>query len=133
MKSFIDIRELDILKYFEENKDKKLILFHQTNCFNTLGRARWLAGVLDKKFIEIVQADQKTIKGDKEKLKKERTQLKTFTQCLVESEEGPKGRAKDPIKMNTLNGYGDKSPIKKKMQAKKVLIICVVSFLFIAF
>ena len=68
MKSFIDIRELDILKYLEENKDKKLILFHQTNCFNTLGRARGLAGVLDKKFIEIVQADQKTIKGDKEKL-----------------------------------------------------------------
>ena len=71
-------------------------------------------------------------RGEKEKLIK-KPQLKTFAQCLVESEEGPKGRAKDPIKMNTLNGYGDKSPIKKKMQAKKVLIICVVSFLFIAF
>lgn len=58
----------DILKLLEEYKDKSVILFHQCNCFCTLGRARGLAGILDKEFPQIVVADHKTIKGDKNKL-----------------------------------------------------------------
>ena len=50
------------------NPNKTLVLIHQCNCFNTLGRARGFAGVLDKMFPQIVVADQATTKGDGNKL-----------------------------------------------------------------
>lgn len=50
------------------NPNKTLVLIHQCNCFNTLGKARGFAGVLDKMFPQIVVADQATTKGDGNKL-----------------------------------------------------------------
>ena len=60
---------LNIIKKFQEdNPNKTLIVIHQANCFNTLGRARGIAGVLDKAYPQIAVADQATVKGDKSKL-----------------------------------------------------------------
>lgn len=57
-----------IKKFQEDNPNKTLIVIHQANCFNTLGRARGIAGVLDKAYPQIAVADQATVKGDKSKL-----------------------------------------------------------------
>lgn len=60
---------LNIIKKFQEdNPNKTLIVIHQANCFNTLGKARGIAGVLDKAYPQIAVADQATVKGDKSKL-----------------------------------------------------------------
>lgn len=60
---------LDTINKFQKNHpDKTLIVIHQANCFNTLGKARGIAGVLDKAYPQIAVADQATIKGDKSKL-----------------------------------------------------------------
>lgn len=60
----------DILKLIKEleEQDKYVVVLHQANCFNTLGRARGIAGVLDKAYPQIATVDQATIKGDPNKL-----------------------------------------------------------------
>lgn len=64
--------EGDILKFINSFKtrypNKTLIVIHQANCFNTLGKARGIAGVLDKAYPAIATADQATVRGDKSKL-----------------------------------------------------------------
>lgn len=60
---------LDFINNFRnKNPYKTLIVIHQANCFNTLGKARGIAGVLDKAYPQIAVADQATVKGDKSKL-----------------------------------------------------------------
>lgn len=68
MKYTIQEKKCDIIELLNEMKDTSKILFHQANCFNTLGKARGLAGVLDKQFPQIVKVDQETEKGDINKL-----------------------------------------------------------------
>lgn len=70
----------DILELIEilqrENPNSCICVLHQANCFNTLGNAKGIARVLATAFPEIVEADNKTIKGDRGK-------LSTFTHAPI--------------------------------------------------
>lgn len=62
----------DILQYIKDfpfnSNGETLVVIHQANCFNTLHRARGIAGILGNAYPDIALADDTTIKGDENKL-----------------------------------------------------------------
>ena len=71
----------DILQYIQDfpfnSNGETLVVIHQANCFNTLHRARGIAGILGNAYPDIAYADDTTIKGDESK-------LGTYTYAQVE-------------------------------------------------